>query len=614
MVGDQALGVDSTGLCGSPALASGGRDVLLLRDVPEHLTYRALHDLVKPYGDVARIRLIYETDGSNRCYVTFTTAVQARSAFDASGTFGFSAPRPELLASANVAESDSDYVPNIFERVAEEASKGVRQAPTPRWFLAYFRGGKGNFIRACQFVEREFGTVPKENLRRYGKALLIRAKDLTQAKMLLNFRCDPQCMFDAIRPHRTFNYCRGIVFNYDLWEFPEEEIRAMCPQTVQKVWKVNGRGNMVVLTFFGSVLPDYVQVGPLHLRVKPFLDRPLQCFNCYEFGHGRKHCTSSSRCGRCSVLGSHGIDNCEADPYCFHCRSDHQLRSRDCPRYRLEQDVLHLANTSFISIGSARRELSYRQGRSGEAKSYSAAIGSRLPLSQSPPSLSVPLGVPVRNTFSVLEGSGDGTPAVPDLPPSRADSCPTPAPLPPRSPRRRDRQRATNKRQHGSADSVELLQLPPTKVAVGRTPRGRSADRVPSTSAVTSDGFPVRSASLGRTDVPDVPVTVDMEVSQGGPLPQPLGSPVSPDPVLSDRSARPVSPLPSGGVSPTKGAVVPVKVVHRPKVATGRSSPSSRSRHPLVRASGLPGSRLVTVPFGEREKKGKSLKGTRTPH
>ncbi|MPD02484.1 hypothetical protein E2C01_098071 [Portunus trituberculatus] len=46
------------------------------------------------------------------------------------------------------------------------------------------------------------------------------------------------------------------------------------------------------------------------------------------------------------------------------------VRSRQCPRYRLEQDILQLANSQFISLGSARRELLYRQMNGTGATSY----------------------------------------------------------------------------------------------------------------------------------------------------------------------------------------------------------------------------------------------------
>ena len=87
---------------------------------------------MKHYGDVVRIRQIYDDDcPANRCYVTFATAAEARAVLDAVDIFDIPGLRAEVLSSDNVAESDSDYVPNIFEGAAEEASPEIRQAPTP---------------------------------------------------------------------------------------------------------------------------------------------------------------------------------------------------------------------------------------------------------------------------------------------------------------------------------------------------------------------------------------------------------------------------------------------------------------------------------------------------
>ena len=141
----------------------------------------------------------------------------------------------------------------------------------------------------------------------------------------------------------------------------------------------------------------------------------------------RKHCNEASRCGRCPALGAHVTHECNTSPYCFLCRAAHQLRSRDCPRYRLVEDVLCLTNTNFIILCNARRELAYRQGKSGEAMSYVSSLGSRLssqsavhdsnseiPLRKSPSSPVSSL-VPVRNQFSVFNESGDCVPAVCDV-------------------------------------------------------------------------------------------------------------------------------------------------------------------------------------------------------
>ncbi|MPC28636.1 hypothetical protein E2C01_021845 [Portunus trituberculatus] len=124
--------------------------------------------------------------------------------------------------------------------------------------------------------------------------------------------------------------------------------------------------NMVLLTFFGSTLPDRVHISPINLR----------CFSCYGYGHGKSSCKEVSRCGNCSALDSHSEEHCNAAAYCFHCRDTHHVRSRQCPRYRLEQDILQLANSQFISLGSARRELLYRQ-KDGTGATSCASLAAR---------------------------------------------------------------------------------------------------------------------------------------------------------------------------------------------------------------------------------------------
>ena len=134
VVGDQALEAVQPGpRCVSATPVSRRLDVLLLHDLPGHFSYRAIHDVVKLYGDVVRIRQIYDDDcPANRYYVTFATAAEARTVLDAVDMFDILGLRAEVLSSGNVAESDSDYVPNIFERAAEEASSEVRRHL--RWF------------------------------------------------------------------------------------------------------------------------------------------------------------------------------------------------------------------------------------------------------------------------------------------------------------------------------------------------------------------------------------------------------------------------------------------------------------------------------------------------
>ena len=211
--------------------------------------------------------------------------------------------------------------------------------------------------------------------------MLIKAKDLTQVNMLSYLSCPPDGIFESIKPHRTFNYTKGCVYNQDLYEFSEEEILGMCPDTVHKVTKMRGSSNMIILTFHGSSFIDSILIGPLNLSVKHFIDRRLQCYKCYGYGHGKNNCNQVHRCGNCFALDSHLTAEYDSDPYWFHCLETHAIRSRNCPKYRQEQYILYLANIRFISLGSACRELLFRQGKGGAAKSYASSLASR-PLNQ----------------------------------------------------------------------------------------------------------------------------------------------------------------------------------------------------------------------------------------
>ncbi|MPC62811.1 hypothetical protein E2C01_056901 [Portunus trituberculatus] len=60
----------------------------------------------------------------------------------------------------------------------------IRQIPPPRWSVAYYRNGRENFTHASWYVAKEIGTIPEGNLKKYGKRVFVRAKDITQARML----------------------------------------------------------------------------------------------------------------------------------------------------------------------------------------------------------------------------------------------------------------------------------------------------------------------------------------------------------------------------------------------------------------------------------------------
>ncbi|MPC46812.1 hypothetical protein E2C01_040541 [Portunus trituberculatus] len=136
---------------------------------------------------VLRIRLVYEKDfPSNCCYVTFLSCDEARLAVEhvESLPLAGSGFKTELLHSCNISDSDTDYIPNFFDHHSEKLVPEVCQIPPPRWFVAYYRNGRGNFIYASRYLAKEIGMIPEGNLKNLGSArreLLYCQKDGTSA-------------------------------------------------------------------------------------------------------------------------------------------------------------------------------------------------------------------------------------------------------------------------------------------------------------------------------------------------------------------------------------------------------------------------------------------------
>ncbi len=137
----------------------------------------------------------------------------------------------EVIRPSNVADSENDYGPNVFDDAEERAPK-LCHPPTAYWFVTYYREGWGNFINAAKYLEREIGVLPINNIKKYGKGVLNRAKVLTQAMMLFHLPCPSDGVFESTKPHRTSIYCKGRIYNQDLYELSEDDILQLCPDNV----------------------------------------------------------------------------------------------------------------------------------------------------------------------------------------------------------------------------------------------------------------------------------------------------------------------------------------------------------------------------------------------
>lgn len=167
-----------------------------------------------------------------------------------------------------------------------------------------------------------------------------------------------------IVPHPTLNTVQGIVYDPDSINKDEKSIleylESQGVHTVRRIKKrVSGtlkNTPLLVLSFRGTILPEYVYFGVLRIQVRLYYPSPMLCFNCGFYGHSGKFCEQTSICLRCSA--PHDIpqgEQCTKPPYCLHCKTGHQVTSRECPKFKEEDKIIRLKTDRGISFAEARR-------------------------------------------------------------------------------------------------------------------------------------------------------------------------------------------------------------------------------------------------------------------
>ena len=365
-----------------------GFKVLLCSNMSITVDYEQVHLLMKPFGEIVRIRLrIDDSQNGFNCYVVYEDESSANKASDHFNghSVNDNVLKTRLFHIDNFKNDPLDYFPeNVNDTEVIE-----RLSTPPEWFVASYKEDQENLIKGMQCIRKKVGTIPDENIKRYGRTILVKAGNRTQSFLLLHFKASEEDNIGNITPHKSFNNAKGIIYSKDLYEFSDEEIFRQCPANVWAVKKLPGLNNAILITFYSSFLPDYVKIWGLNFGVKKLRPRPTQCRKCFEFGHVSKYCNNIDRCFVCS--GIHDLTTiCTKEKYCFNCKGNHSPNWRQCPIYKYHQDVLEMAENERISIGSVRRKL--RKFPNTPTQTFSSALKSNIGIpNNSLPSKSVPV-------------------------------------------------------------------------------------------------------------------------------------------------------------------------------------------------------------------------------
>ena len=326
--------------------------VLECAQVLEHFNYKMIYEKLRSVGEIQRIKMVVnQNETAFNSYVTFSNSMEASSAFyylrDNEQAF---CKRCKIMSVTNLQDELCDFVPPAYVP-AEELME--RSLPTPIWHVASYKDGEENLIKGAESIQEIVGNIPRGNLKRYGKSILIKAGNKTQAVLLNKFKPSPDGNIKSVSPHKSFNTLKGVIYSRDLYAFSEREILKRCPSCVYKAEKLKNN-HAILLTFCTDYIPDRINVEHSHIKVKKFHRRPTQCFKCFEYGHGSDNCRNTAKCSNCS--GEHElVEDCCLVSHCFLCEGSHSPKSKNCPRFQFEQEVLEVANNQFISIGSAKQ-------------------------------------------------------------------------------------------------------------------------------------------------------------------------------------------------------------------------------------------------------------------
>ena len=166
---------------------NSGLRVLFCSNMSITMDYEQVHLLMKPYGEIYRIRLCLDKSKSSfDCYIVFDNELSARKANEHfhGHSVNDNVLKTRIFHIENFRDDSHDFIPESI--LFTEAI--VRNLSPPKWFVASYKKDKENLIKGMDCIKRRVGNIPDENIKRYGRAILIKAGNETQELLTFSFQ------------------------------------------------------------------------------------------------------------------------------------------------------------------------------------------------------------------------------------------------------------------------------------------------------------------------------------------------------------------------------------------------------------------------------------------
>ena len=329
--------------------------IVFVEALPLSFSYDIIHKEFSTFGPIKEIRnrLSYQAQFWEMWIVFYNAEDASRASVEYTSDIGIRCS----LVQEYPSNLDIYIPPKVQADSPPTLSDMMRQPKPPRWLIVTTREDRGNLIKVRKFLTHKIGSVNRQDISRFGRnSFLVHAKSDAQSVMLSNLNLESGSMLKQVKPHYNFSYVKGVIFNEDVYDFSTDEILEMCPDYVYKVFKVpNSR--MIILTFESDTFHPEVIIESLVTRVRPFKPSPLQCFNCFGFGHSSRVCTLPKICGVCCEPEHEDPDICNNVASCKNCKENHPSRFKKCKIFLKEQEAVIKAQDEHISVGYAKKLL-----------------------------------------------------------------------------------------------------------------------------------------------------------------------------------------------------------------------------------------------------------------
>ncbi|XP_058816845.1 uncharacterized protein LOC131680139 [Topomyia yanbarensis] len=163
--------------------------------------------------------------------------------------------------------------------------------------------------------------------------------------------------------HPTLNITHGVVYDIDTKDMSNEELldelKGQGVAAVRRITKLHegvvSNTPLVVISFSGSTLPDYIYLGLVRTSIRPYYPSPMLCYRCGKFGHGTRVCPNKETCLNCSLNHPSAKDNpCTQVSKCINCSGEHSTRAKECPKYMEEVAIIKAKVSLNLSFPEAR--------------------------------------------------------------------------------------------------------------------------------------------------------------------------------------------------------------------------------------------------------------------